>query len=303
MGFETTATTILAGSVRQAVPLSCAASGEFVAERAGTLNISIEGMMLAGAYTAARMSEHGVVAGLVCAMLAGLAAAAIQAQMCHRLNANPFVVGLVINVLALGLTSFLLKGAQLRGEEPSTWAVPLLHRIPIVGDALFDLAWPMYLVVPVVATCWWLVHRSRWGLEARAVGENPQAADVSGIPVNARRRQAIYVAGMLAGLGGALLSLVGAGASFTSNQVAGRGFLAIAAVIFGGWTLRGTVAGCVLFGAAVALQLNIQALGWDVNRQLLAVFPYLLTLAVMAVFAKRRREPAALGRPFERGIA
>jgi simple sugar transport system permease protein len=303
MGFETTATTILAGSVRQAVPLSCAASGEFVAERAGTLNISIEGMMLAGAYAAARFSQHGVVAGLLAAMAAGLAAAVIQGQLCHRLNANPFVVGLVINVLALGLTSFLLKGAQLRGEEPSTWGIPLLERIPIVGDALFDLAWPMYLVVPLVATCWWLVYRSRWGLEVRAVGENPQASDVSGIHVNKRRRQAIAVAGILAGLGGALLSLVGAGASFTANQVAGRGFLAIAAVIFGGWTLRGTVAGCVLFGAAVALQLNIQALGYDVNRQLLAVFPYLLTLAVMAVFAKRRREPAALGRPFERGIA
>jgi simple sugar transport system permease protein len=303
MGFEITATTILAGSMRQAVPLSCAASGEFVAERAGTLNISVEGMMLAGAYTAVRLSSHGVVLGLLGAMAAGLAAATIQAQLSHRLNANPFVVGIVVNVLALGLTSFLLQGAQLRGEEPSTVAIPLLHRVPVIGRSMFDLAWPMYLVVPVVFACWWIVHRSRWGLEVRAVGENPQASDVSGIQVNRRRRQAIFVAGMLAGLGGALLSLVGAGASFTSNQVAGRGFLALAAVIFGGWTLRGTVAGCVLFGAAVALQLNIQALGWDVNRQLLAVLPYVLTLAVMAVFAKRRREPAALGRPFERGIA
>ena len=292
--------TLYGSTTRLAVFLIFAAAGEWVAERAGTLNISVEGMSLVAAFAAVAGSDvtHSVIGGVVFGVGAGMIVAAIQGNLSHRLTANQFVVGLAINVLALGLTSFLRQQVDLNVRPAG--GIPGLGHLPGVLGEIFDQRWTAYLVIPAVAGCWWLVFRTRWGLEVRAVGENPQAADVSGIHVNRRRREAILVCGAMCGLAGAYLSLDTVG--FSLNMTSGRGFIAIAAVIFGGWTLRGTVGGCVLFGGVEAVALVVQGLQLHINRQLLQALPYLVTLIVMAVFAKRTRQPQSLSRPFVRGL-
>lgn len=295
--------TILESTCRLTVLLAFAATGEWVAERAGTLNISVEGMLLAGAYAGLAGADMtgSVGGGLAIAIGAALLVGLLQANLSHRLTANEFVVGLTLNLLVVGLTAFLAGTYQTEVVRAGTFEVPLLSDLPAVGTALFALAWPAYILYAAVPLMWWLVYRTRWGLEVRSVGEAPQSADVSGVHVNRRRRQAIYVCAAMAGLGGAFLTLSGQG-QFTNNMTAGRGFLAIAAVIFGAWTLRGTLAGCLLFGAADALRLALPSLGYELNSQLLIASPYLLALIVMCLLARRSSQPAALTRPFVRGL-
>lgn len=283
-----------------AVFLGFAGTGEWVAEKAGTLNISVEGMALTAAYAAAYASEltHTVWGGLVAGALVGVLVAMLQAKLSHQFNANQFVVGLAINVLALGLTSYLYDWH--RPDNASADSLKFLEDLPAILGAVLGQRWTAFLLIPAAFGCWWLVFRTRWGLEVRSVGENPQAADVSGIHVNLRRRQAIYVCGAMCGLGGAYFSLFTTG--FSPNMTSGRGFIAIAAVIFGGWTLRGTLSGCLLFGAVEAAALQVQSYQYPVNIQLLHAAPYIVTLLVMAVFAKRTRQPHALAQPFVRGL-
>ncbi len=278
-----------------------AASGEWIAERGGTINISVEGMLLAGAFTSAvgYSVTDSFVVGIASGVIGGVLVAAVQAEMSHRLAADQFVVGLTLNILVLGLAGFLDREFDLTTKTASKVEIPILHRIPLVGDALFGQPWPFYLLFVVVPMSWWLLFRTRWGLEVRASGEDPQAADVSGIDVNKRRRQAIYYAGFTAGLGGAFLLFVQVG-RFDEGVVSGRGFIAIAAVIFGGWTLRGTVAGCFVFALALALRLTLDY--ENLPTELLQAFPFLVTILGMAIFAKRVRAPAALARPFIRGL-
>jgi len=295
-------TTILASAVRLSVPLSFAGVGEYIAERAGTLNISVEAMMLSGAYAGSLGSSvsHNAAAGFVWGMAAGLLVAVIHANFSHRLQANTFVVGLTLNVLALGVTNYLLQKITMNPRQVGIWTIPVLSRIPVVGKPLFSERWPAYLLVGLVPAVWWVMSRSRWGLEMRSVGENPKAADVTGIHVNRRRRQGLMICGVLAGFGGAYLSVAEVG-TFNSNMTAGRGFIVIAAVIFGGWTLGGTIAGCFLFGGVDALRLALPALGYHINPQLLIASPYVIALLAMCFFAKHLRQPAALAQPFERG--
>jgi simple sugar transport system permease protein len=296
-------TTILASAIRLTGPLAFAGCGEQVAERSGTLNISIEAMMLAGAFFGVLGTSvfGSVVGGLLLGMVAGLVVSVIHANFSHRLNANTFVVGLTLNVLLLGLTSFLLETIDLEPKQAGRIEIPVLKEIPVIGEPLFVNRWPIYLLIPVIPLSWWLVRRTRWGLEVRASGEDPQAADVTGIDVNKRRRQSLYYCGLLSGLGGAYLSVAEVGL-FNQNMTAGRGFIVNAAVIFGGWTLSGTLAGCFLFGAADAMRLALPALGYKITPQLLIVAPYLLAILAMLFFANRNRKPAALAVPFERGI-
>jgi simple sugar transport system permease protein len=290
-------------ALRFSVLLLFAASGEWVAERAGTLNISVEGMLLAGAFAAAvgYDATGSAAAALLAGSAAGLVVAAAQANMSHRLTADQFVVGLTLNILVLGLSGFLASELQPTTERATATEIPGLAELPFVGSVLFGQPWPLYLVYAVVPLVWWLVYRTRWGLEVRAVGEDPQAADVSGVAVNARRRQSIYLAGLTSGLGGAyfLLTL----GRFEDSIVGGRGFIAIVAVIFGGWTLRGTVGGCLLFGAVVSFRLSLPGQGYqDVSPELLSALPYIVTIVAVALFATRVRPPAALTRPFLRGL-
>ncbi|MEM9034432.1 MAG: ABC transporter permease [Actinomycetota bacterium] len=283
--------------------LAFGASGEWVAERSGTLNISLEGMFLAAAFAAAvGMDRFGnELAAVGCGVVAGVLVAAVQANMSHRLAANQFVVGLTLNILVLGLASFLASELDPVIRQVDSQRIPLLADIPLIGEALFDRTWMFYLVYLVIPACWWIVFRTRWGLELRSTGENPQSADVSGIDVNKRRREGIYVAGVTAGLGGAYLVL-GAVGTFEDSIVGGRGFIALIAVIFGGWTLRGTVAGCVLFGTVLSFRLSLPNLGYDLSTDLLTALPFLVTILVMAIFAKRVRPPTALAQPFIRGL-
>lgn len=295
-------TTYLNGALFAAL-LAFAATGEWVAERAGTINISVEGMLLAGALLSAigyHVSES-VVVGVLFGMLGGLLVAAVQANMSHHLAADQFVVGLTLNILVLGLAGFLDREIDPNTTFAGTWEIPLLSDLPLIGQALFGQRWPFYLLYPLVPLSWWLVYRTRWGLEVRAAGENPQSSDVSGVHVNKRRRQTIYYAGLTSGLGGAFMVFVNVG-SFDDSVIGGRGFIAIAAVIFGGWTLKGTMAGCIIFAGALSFRLSIQGLGYGLNSEFLQSLPFLVTIVGMALFAHRVRAPGALARPFVRGL-
>ncbi|MDG2351832.1 MAG: ABC transporter permease [Acidimicrobiales bacterium] len=288
---------------RFAAVLVFAAVGEWVAERSGTLNISVEAMILAGAFAGAMGYDWtgSVVVGILFGMAAGLCVSLVQAQMSHRLTADQFVVGLTLNILFLGITSFLYAEWKPSSRVASKFEITLLSDIPLVGKALFGQAWPFLLLYLLVPFAWWLVYRTRWGLEVRAVGENPQAADVSGIDVNKRRRESIYFAGVCSGMGGAYL-LLGQVGRFDDGIVAGRGFIALVAVIFGGWTLRGTIFGCLLFGSVLSFRLTLPGLGYELNTELMSSLPYLVTIVAMAAFAHRVRPPGSLARPFIRGL-
>ncbi len=291
-------------AVIAAVVLLIAASGELVAEKAGTINISLGGMMLAGAFAGA-VGQYGfgsVWLALICAMLAGLVVAWVQANMSHRLPADQFVVGLVLNVLVLGVVGFLAGTIKPESSAVGRVAVPLISRIPLVGPALFDQPWVLYLAYPILPAVWWLLYRTRWGLNVRAIGEDPNAADVSGLNVNRVRRQTIYLTGLLAGLAGGYFLFARSG-RFEDSLIGGRGYIAIAAVIFGGWTIKGMVAGCAIFGLVASFALTIPALGFDfIDPSILAMAPSVVTIAAMAVFATRVHQPAALARPFIRGL-
>jgi ABC-type uncharacterized transport system permease subunit len=294
---------ILESAVRLGALLLFAALGELLAERAGTLNISVEGAMLGSAFLGAYVASESrsPIAGLLAAVVGGLLIASIQALLSHRLTINQFVVGLAINLLVLGITSFLYSSVELRSEQLAVVKIPLLADIPLIGGALFDQRWPLYVVYPVIPLTWWLLMRTRWGLELRACGENPDAAAATGIRVQKRRRQAVYVGGLYAGLSGGFLAVALIG-NFTPNMTAGRGFVAIAAVILGSWSVRGTVVAVLIFGGADALRLALPAIGVSIAPQLLIAAPYLLALLTMVVFAQGRRQPAALGRGYE-GLA
>jgi len=200
------------------------------------------------------------------------------------------------------LVGFLTSSINPQSKVVARLSIPLISRIPLLGPALFDEPWVLYLVYPVVPFVWWLIYRTRWGLEVRAVGEDPNAADVSGLDVNKLRRQTIYITGLLAGIGGGYFLFARSG-RFEDSLIGGRGFIAIAAVIFGGWTLKGTVAGCVGFGLVGSFVLTIPSLGYkSIDSSFLAMAPNVVTVVAMAVFAKRVRQPSALARPFIRGL-
>ena len=295
--------TMYGSAVRLGAFLAFAALGEVVAEKAGTINISVEGSLLGGAF-AGTLGYHysgSAPVGLLAGMAGGLLVACVQANMSHRLTADQFVVGLTANVLVLGLAGFLNGMIEPMAKRAPIVEVPGLSDIPLLGPALFGQTWPTYLLYGLIPLTWYLLYRTRWGLEVRAVGESPQAADVSGIDVNKRRRQAIYYGGILCGIGGAFLVLGQVG-SFDPGAVVGRGFIAIAAVYFGAWRLGGVLLGCFLFGLADAFRLALPVLGHELNAQLLASLPYLLTLLVMYAITKQFRQPAALSKPFVRGL-
>lgn len=295
--------TMYSSAVRLGGFLAFAALGELVAEKAGTINISLEGALLAGAFTATIGYHHtgSIPLGLLAGIVGGVFVALIQANMSHRLTADQFVVGLTANVFILGLAGFLDAVWRPIAGRAAVVEIPLLSDLPLIGPALFGQTWPTYLLYPLVPLTFWLLYKTRWGLEVRAVGENPQAGDVSGIDVNRRRRQAIVYMGVLGGIGGGFLVLGQVG-TFDPAMVGGRGFIAIAAVYFGGWTLSGAMLGALVFGFADAFRLTLPVLGYQFNAQLLAAVPYALTLIVMYVITKQMRQPAALSRPFIRGL-
>ena len=290
------ATLIVDSACRLAGPLIFVALGELIVERTGALNISVEGMMLGSAFGAAVGSDlmNSPFAGLVFGVAVGMLIAAVQANLAHRLTVNQFVIGLALNIFVLGLTGYLLQTYKIFPQSFDKIRIPGLAAIPLIGKGLFRQSLPFYFLYLLIPALAWLLWRTRWGLEARACGENPAAADVTGVPVNRRRRQAIYLCGAMAGLGGGYLS-IGIVGSFSPNMTAGRGYIAIAAVILGAWSMKGTIVGCLLFGGADALRLSLPPLGYELNSQLLIAAPYLLALVAVVFFVRRNRQPAALG--------
>jgi simple sugar transport system permease protein len=292
----------LEGSVRTATPLALAALGETLAERAGVINIGLEGAVIGGAFGAlVGAGALGLGAGFAAAALAGAAAAALFALFAVSLRADQIITGTAVTLFSLGLTGALYRalygagGAALSVPTLAPWAVPGLSRIPVVGGALFAQPAVTYLVYLATPLLWWWLYRTHAGLALRAVGENPAAAVAAGISPRRVRWWALLVAGALGGLAGGSLVLAQVG-TFAEGMSAGRGFIAIAVVALGRWHPLGVALAALLFGAASALQFLFQAMGWDVPYQLFLALPYLLTLLALAGAAGRSAAPAALGR-------
>ena len=299
-------TPFLAATIRTAVPLGLAALGELLVERAGLINIGLEGAILAGAFGAlVGASAAGSVGAGFCAAAAGGLIVAILFALCVIwIRADQIIVGTALTLLSVGATGTLYRalfgstGAALRIPTSEPIAIPGLASVPLFGTALFDqppITYLLYVIAPALA--WWL-SRTHAGLALRAIGERPDAAAAAGIAVDRVRVMAILVGGLLGGLAGGTLVLAQAG-TFAEGMSAGRGFIAIAIVVLGRWTPRGVVAGALLFGAASALQYAFQAMGWNVPYQVFLVVPYLLTLAALAGALGRATAPAALGRMLE----
>lgn len=297
----------LTATIRMATPLLLAALGEIYAERAGLLNIALEGMMLFGAFSGfvASHESGSPWIGLLGAMAGGVAIALLFALLTVTLNGDQTVVGIAINLVAVGLSTFLhrvLYGVSTVPVMSVGFAqapVPVLERIPVLGPVLFQhtpLTYLAFLLIPLVS---WSLWRTPWGLRLRACGENPIAARSEGVPVRLQRYSALVLSGTLAGMGGAFLTLDQLNL-FVDDITAGRGFIALAVVIFGHWRPLGAALAAVLFGAAEALGLTFQVRGLQVSHYLLLMLPYILT--IMALVGQRRRSaaPAALGRPLPR---
>lgn len=297
----------VASSLRLATPLLLAATGEMVSERAGVLNLSLEGMMLTAAFAGALgASKTGSpMAGLLCGVAAALALAVAQAILSVRVKANQLVVGIGFNIFALGATTFLYReifGALSRDVIPSfsVWQVPGLAKIPWLGPALFQQTGLVYVGLVLVVVTWWWMARTPLGLAIRAVGEDPRAADQAGVNVARVRFAAVMYAGLFAGLAGVFLSVASI-STFTEGMTNGAGYLAVTAVILGGWKSWGVLGACLLFGAATALQFLLPPMGIRIPTAGLVMLPYVLALVAVSGVIGRSRPPAALTLPFSRG--
>lgn len=291
-------TPFLEAAVRTATPLLLAALGEAVAERAGVINLGLEGCMIAGAYAAFVASSAGPVAGYSAAMAAGLAVGLLLTLFSIVLRRDQIIVGTALTILALGVTGTLFRA---RGEttaftgvtEPPL-RVPLLADIPGIGSVLFAQPAITYLSVLMVPAVWWWLRRTHAGVALRAVGESPGAARAAGVRVSLVQASAVMFASAMGGIAGGALVVAQAG-SFAEGMTAGRGFLAIAIVALGRWTAAGVALAALVFGGAMALQYVVQALGWRLRYELVLMIPYVLTLVGLGAFG-RGSAPAALGR-------
>jgi len=297
------ATEFLQASVRTAAPLALAAYGELIAERAGVINLALEGAMISGAFGAlVGAGFGGIGAGFAVAVLAGFAASLVMAVVVLWLRADAVIAGTAVTLLALGLTGTLyraLYGAQGAALSVPTLApvvVPGLSRIPILGRALFEQSVVAYALYGIAAVLWWFLKRTHAGLALRATGERPAAARAAGVSPLHVRLLALCFDGAMGGLAGGALVLAQVG-TFAEGMSAGRGFIAIAIVVLGRWTPTGVAGAALLFGAASQLQYVFQSLGWSAPYQLFLMLPYALTLLVLAATQRRVMAPASLGLP------
>ncbi len=303
---------LFVAAVRITLPLLLVVIGEIVAERAGVLNIGLEGMILVGAFAAFGVAwgTDSPVAGVAAAAGAGAAFALLFAWLVLRVRLDPIVTGVATNVLALGLTGVLFRSitADVAGTPfaPTLPALPIpgLAELPGVGRALFSLNALGYAAIVLTALVGFFLSRTSPGLLVRSAGENPEAVDAAGIDVVRIRLLATLFGGVLAGLAGAYLS-IGYSNTFVENMSAGRGFVALAIVVFARWRPLWSVAGALLFGLAMSLQVRLQGrpvVGVEIPYQFFQMLPYLLTLLVLATTNVRGAgAPRALARPYERG--
>jgi ABC-type uncharacterized transport system permease subunit len=293
-------------SMRLATPLLFGAAGEIVSERAGVLNMSVEGLMLTAAFGGAvgSLLTGSATIGLVCGIAATLPVAFLQAFLSNSLRVNQIVSGIGINILALGATTLAYRevfGA--RSDQLvdgfATWAPPLLRSIPVIGEPIFNQVWLFYLAVALIAVVAYGINYSSVGLAIRASGADPTAANHAGISVTAVRYGVVMFVGVCSALGGVFISL-GNIHTFTEGMTSGAGYLAITAVIFGNWRVWRMVGACLLFGAATALQFQLPAMGIAVPTALLIMSPYLLAFLAVAGLVGRQTPPAALTLPYHR---
>ncbi len=302
-------TGLLRGSVFLAVPLVFGALSGVLCERAGVINIAIEGQLLAGAFLSAVVASltDSLWIGLIAAPIAGLLVGLILAIFAIRYIVDQIIVGVVLNVLVIGLTSFLygrlLGPNQDVWNEPGTFGrvkIPLLGDIPIIGPVFFDQSVVVYVMYAVVIVVQIALFRTRWGLRVRAVGEHPTAADTVGIQVNRTRFRNVLMGGAMAGLGGAFFTLGSVGA-FGREMTAGQGFIALAAMIFGRWSPVGALFAALLFGFANNLQGVLGIIGTPIPNEFMLMAPYLATIFAVAGLVGRVRAPAADGQPYIKG--
>jgi simple sugar transport system permease protein len=297
-----------------ATPFLYAALGEVFAQRSGVLNLGVEGIMLVGAFTSIYVisgkgfSAHPAV-GLLVAIIVGALMGLLMAVVSVTLQAEQGISGIGLTMFGLGISTLLFKvlsdGVIVAGGIESLH-IPVLSDLPVLGPVLFQQNVLTYGAFALVPICVWLLNRTTWGLQIRAVGQNPTAADAMGVNVMRVRYSTVILGGALAGVAGASLSIALTGV-FQENMTAGRGFIAVALVYFGGWSPWKVMLGALLFSAANNLQIWAQVLDVRIGDSaippnLLIMLPYVLTIIVL-IFARdrQRREPAALTKPFERG--
>lgn len=297
---------LLLGTVGLATPLIFGSLGGVISERVGVVNVAIEGQLLAGAFTAAMVGSltRQPVLGLLAAMVASVLVSFVLAAFAIKYLVDQVIVGVVLNVLVTGLTSFL--SSQVLSADASTFnspvkferlPIPVLSQVPIVGAVLFNQTVIVYLMYVAIAAVWWGLFSTRWGLRLRAVGEHPQAADTVGINVARTRFWNVSLAGAIAGVGGAYYTLDAVGA-FGKEMTAGAGFIALAAVIFGRWDpIRATLAS-LLFGFATNLQNVLGVIGSPVPSEFMLMLPYVVTIFAVAGLVGQSRGPAAAGKPY-----
>ena len=300
---------MLARMIRLAVPIALGALAGILCERSGVINIAIEGLMLTGACVGfiATLTFGSTWIGLVAAIVAGGVASLLLAVLAIRFKTDQIIAGTVINIMAVGVTGFLRNNVILPIQQEGNATggalpqlpIPFLSEIPIIGPIFFNhqpIAYAMLILVPLLSV---LLFRTPWGLRTRAVGEHPRAADVMGVNVNRLRYMNVFFSGLMAGLAGAWFSLE-ATFNFDDLMTNGRGFIALAAMIFGKWTPWGALAGALTFSSADALQFKVQGLGFDFPDQFLQMLPYVITIIVLAGIIGRARPPAAVGKPYEK---
>ena len=301
-----TLTGLLQGALFLSIPLVFGSLAGLLCERSGIINVAIEGQLLGGAFMAAAIGAvtGSAYLGLVAAPVAGALVGALLVFFAVRYLVDQIIVGVVLNVLVIGLTSYLFS--TLLSDNPDTFggvprlptiAIPLLSEIPVLGPVLFRQNVLVYLMYAVVAVLQVMLFRSRWGLRVRAVGEHPKAADTVGIKVNRTRVRNTILGGAVAGLGGAFFTIA-QGLAFGKEMTAGQGFIALAAMILGRWTPKGALMAALLFGFATNLQVLFGSIGSPIPSQLLLMTPYLATIFAVAGLVGRVRPPAAEGTPY-----
>ena len=296
---------LLASTIRNATPLVFAALGGMFSERSGVVNIALEGLMLISAFAGvvgAWLSGSALV-GLLFALAAGLIFALIHALMCVTFEADQIISGTAINLLALGGTGFLMVlifgsgGTSPRVSGFKEVAIPLLSDIPIIGPALFNQSLLVYLMYILIPITYFVIFRTPFGLRIRATGEVPEAVDTAGVSVTRMRYYGVSLSGLLAALGGVYLSM-GILSAFTEGMTTGRGFIALAALIFGRWNPLGAAGAALLFGFGLAITYQVPQEAIPI--EFIQMLPYVLTIIVLAGFGGRAIAPAAIGKPYRK---
>ncbi|HHU31209.1 MAG: ABC transporter permease [Zhaonellaceae bacterium] len=298
---------LIQAAIRMSTPILLASLGGMFTARVGIINFALEGIMIVGAFFGVYGSyvTGNPWLGALMGAIGGIVVALILGFMSITAKVDQVVAGTGINILFLGLTSYLLNIIFGIGAKPSKVnsfvevPLPLLSDIPILGDVLFNQIPLVYLAIILVPICWYIVYKTSFGLNMRAVGENPRAADSVGLNVIAIRYIAIVISGFLGGLGGAFLS-IGHLSVFMEKMTAGKGYVAWSSVTVGKWNPIGILGAALLFGTAEAFQLRLQAVGIEIPHQFFLMLPYVLTMLVLTGFVGKTVSPGALGKPYSK---